>query len=38
VTGWFMLHPIRRSTLEGSVVAILVIATSVAGALWAAAR
>jgi membrane associated rhomboid family serine protease len=38
VTGWFMLHPVRRSTLEGTVVAILVIAMSLAGGLWAAAR
>jgi membrane associated rhomboid family serine protease len=38
VTGWFLLHPVRRANLEGAAVAILVIAASVAAALWAAAR
>jgi len=37
-TGWFMLHPARRSMLMGIGVAALVIGVSVAGALWAAAR
>lgn len=38
VTGWFMLHPVRHSRVKGTIVAILVIAMSVAGALSAAAR
>jgi membrane associated rhomboid family serine protease len=38
VAGWFMLHPTRGSKLEGIAVAMLVIAGSMAGALWAAAR
>jgi membrane associated rhomboid family serine protease len=36
VTGWFMLHPARRSKLAGVGVAAIVIAASVVGALWAA--
>jgi membrane associated rhomboid family serine protease len=36
VTGWFMLHPARRSKLAGAGVAAVVIAASVVGALWAA--
>ena len=38
VTGWFMLHPARRSTLAGIGVAALLIACSLFGALWAAHR
>lgn len=38
VAGWFMLHPARRAKLEGTVVTVLVLAVSVVGSLWAAAR
>lgn len=38
VAGWFMLHPVRRAKVEGVAVAVVVIAASMIGALWAAAR
>jgi membrane associated rhomboid family serine protease len=38
VTGWVMLHPTRRSKVEGVVVAAVVIVASVLGSLWAASR
>ncbi|MBV8295753.1 MAG: rhomboid family intramembrane serine protease [Acidimicrobiia bacterium] len=38
LVGWVMLHPTRRSTVTGIAMAVVVMATAVAGSLWAAGR